>query len=54
MCTLLARVGQRRVCVHFNGATAAMWVIDATGYGGAKPFVVLDGYANTPTVSDRR
>jgi hypothetical protein len=27
------------------------WVADAAGHGGVKPFVVLDGDANTPTVS---
>ena len=53
MCTLLARVGRRRVCVHFDGATMATWVTDAVGHGGVKPFVVLDGDANTPTVSGR-
>ena len=54
MCTSPARVGRWRVCVHFDGATVAVWVIDAASHGGAKPFVVLDGDANTPTVSDCR
>jgi hypothetical protein len=27
---------------------------DAVGHGGANPFVVLDGDANTPTMSGRR
>ena len=47
MCTSLARVGRRRVCVHFDGAIAAVWVTDAAGCGGANLFVVLDGDANT-------
>ena len=54
MCTLLARVGRRSVCVHFDDATAAMWVIDAAGHGGANLFAVLDGDANSPTVSGYR
>ena len=47
MCTLLARVGRWHVCIHFDGATAAAWVIDVAGHGGADPFVVLDDDANT-------
>jgi hypothetical protein len=47
MCTSLARVGQWCVCVHFNGATTVAWVTDVAGHGGANPFVVLDGDANT-------
>jgi hypothetical protein len=54
MCTLLTRVGRRHVCVHFNGATVAVWVTDVADHGGANPFVVLDGDASTPTVSGRR
>ena len=42
MCTLLARVGRRCVCVHFDGATT-----DVAGRGGANPFAVLDGDAST-------
>ena len=40
-----------RSCIHFDGATTAAWVIDAVGHGAAKLFVVLDGDANTPTMS---
>ena len=47
MCTLLARVGRLRVCVHFNDAIAAAWVTDVAGRGDVNLFVVLDGDANT-------
>jgi hypothetical protein len=47
MCTLLARVGQWHVRINFDGTTTTAWVTDAVGRGGAKPFVVLDGDANT-------
>ena len=47
-------VGRWCVCVHFDGATVAAWVIDAVGHGAAKLFVVLDGDANTPTISGHR
>ena len=40
MCTLLARVGRRHVCIHFDRATVAAWEVDAVGHGGANPFVV--------------
>ena len=51
---MLAREGRRRVCIHFDGAIVAAWVTDAAGYGGVKPFVVLDGDADTLTVSGHR
>ena len=54
MCTSLTRMGRRRVCVHFDGATVAAWMIDVAGHGGVNPFVVLDGDANTPSVSGHR
>ena len=51
---MLAREGRRRVCIHFDGAIVAAWVTDAAGYGGVKLFAILDGDANTPTVSGYR